>query len=183
MRANVRVEVSTRKLLAVALAAVMLGSVVGMVGAQETRAQVDSPVDSDATVAFSDQATDGTSVTVDSVNMSEGGFVVIHDDTLLDGEVVGSVIGVSEYLEPGENEDVTVTLFDSVPGATFEQTEPNKSETLIAMPHRDTNANESYDFVATDGSGDGPYVANESAVTDSANVTLETAQTTASRSS
>ena len=52
------------------------------------------------TVSFSDQTTAGTTVTVDSVNVSEGGFVAIHDSSLLEGNVVGSVIGVSEYLEP-----------------------------------------------------------------------------------
>ena len=168
---------STKKLIAIALTAVMLSSVVGMVGAQELRPQTESQMDANATVTFSDQTTDGTSVTVDSVNVSDGGFVVIHDDSLLEGEVTGSVIGVSEYLEPGETENVTVTLFDGVPGATFDQTELSEDETLIAMPHRDTNANETYDFVATNGSEDGPYVANGSAVTDSANVSVETPQT------
>ena len=170
-------ENSTRKITAVLLAAVMLSSVVGIVGAQELRPQVASPMNADATVAFSDQTTDGTSVTVDSVNMSDGGFVVIHDDSLLDGEVTGSVIGVSEYLAPGESENVTVSLYDGVPGATFDQTELTENETLIAMPHRDTNTNESYDFVATNGSADGPYLTNETAVTDSANVTVESMQT------
>ncbi|GAA0507038.1 hypothetical protein SAMN04488066_101257 [Halorubrum aquaticum] len=171
-------EDSTKKLIAIVLAAVMMSSVAGMVGAQELRPQVDAPAGNDATVAFSDQTTDGTSVTVDSVNTSDGGFVVIHDDSLLDGEVTGSVIGVSEYLEPGENENVTVTLFDGVPGATFDRTELTENETLIAMPHRDTNGNETYDFVASDGSEDGPYAADGSAITDSANVTVETAETT-----
>ena len=170
-------DVATRKLIAVALAAVMLSSVVGVVGAQELRPQVASSTNTDATVAFSDQTTDGTSVTVDSVNMSDGGFVVIHDDSLLEGEVTGSVIGVSEYLEPGETENVSVTLFDGVPGATFNQTELTENQTLIAMPHRDTNANETYDFIATNGSEDGPYVANETAITDAANVSVETQQT------
>ncbi|MFC5279443.1 CARDB domain-containing protein [Halorubrum rubrum] len=156
----------------------MMSSVAGMVGAQELRPQVDAPAGNDATVAFSDQTTNGTAVTVDSVNTSDGGFVVIHDDSLLDGEVTGSVIGVSEYLEPGEHENVTVTLFDDVPGATFDRTELTGNETLIAMPHRDTNANGTYDFVATDGSEDGPYVANGSAVTDAANVTVEASETT-----
>ncbi|OYR49686.1 hypothetical protein DJ73_17435 [Halorubrum sp. Ea1] len=171
-------EAPTRKLLAVLLAAVMLSSVVGMVGAQELRPQVASPMNADATVTFSDQPTDSTSVTVDSVNMSDGGFVVIHDDSLLEGDVTGSVIGVSEYLEPGETENVSVTLFDGVPGATFNQTALTDNQTLIAMPHRDRNANETYDFVATNGSADGPYLANETAVTDAANVTVESTQTT-----
>jgi hypothetical protein len=175
-------ESSTKKAIAIALTAVMMTSVVGMVGAQEAQPPVETPADGNATVAFSDQTTNGTSVTVDSVNMSDGGFVVIHDDSLLDGEVTGSVIGVSEYLEPGETENVTVALFDGVPGATFDQTAITEDQTLIAMPHRDTNASETYDFVATDGTEDGPYLANGAPVTDSANVSVEEVQQTTGES-
>ena len=169
-------KTSTKQLVAIVLSAVMMSSALGVVGAQETRQQVETPTDAGATVVLSDQTTDGTSVTVDSVNVSDGGFVVIHDDSLLDGDVTGSVIGVSEYLEPGENENVTVTLFDGVPGAAFNRTELSGNETLIAMPHRDTNANETYDFVATNGSADGPYAANGTAITSTANVTVEAAE-------
>lgn len=124
----------------------------------------------DAAVAFEDQTTNGTTVTVDSAFLSEGGYVVVHDSSLLDGEVVGSVIGVSEYLEPGLNEDVEITLFD-VPGATFDRTELTENETLIAMAHTD-NGNETFGFVSANGTQDGPYLANGTAVTDRANVTL-----------
>ncbi|MFD1598982.1 hypothetical protein ACFSBX_08445 [Halobellus rarus] len=126
-----------------------------------------------ATVSFADQQTDGTTVTVEAVNVPEGGFVVIHDSRLLDGTVIESVIGVSEYLEPGPHENVTVTLYD-VPGATFDQSELTENETLIAMPHLDTNQSQTYDFVSTNGTEDGPYLANGSAVVDSANVTVST---------
>lgn len=124
-----------------------------------------------ATVSFSEQTTAGETVTVDSVNVSDGGFVAIHDSGLLDGNVVGSVIGVSEYLEPGEHEDVEIALFE-VSGAEFDQSELSENDTLIAMPHRDTNGNETYDFVSSNGTADGPYVANGSAVTDAAAVTV-----------
>ncbi|WP_324755996.1 DUF7282 domain-containing protein [Haloarcula sp. GH36] len=122
-------------------------------------------------VSFSDQSTDGTAVTVDSVNVSEGGFVAIHNESLFDGDAVGSVVGVSGYLEPGLHENVTVTLFD-VPGASFDEDELTESQNLIAMPHRDTDGDETYGFVATDGTADGPYLDAGQAVTDSANVTV-----------
>jgi hypothetical protein len=123
-----------------------------------------------AAVAFEDQTTNGTTVTVDSVFLSDGGYVVVHNSSLQDGDVVGSVIGVSEYLEPGLNEDVEITLFD-VPGATFDRTALTENETLIAMAHTD-DSNETFDFVASNGTQDGPYLANGTPVTDSANVTL-----------
>lgn len=130
-----------------------------------------------AAVTFTDQTTAGSTVTVDSVTLPDGGFVVVHDSSLPDGNVVGSVIGVSGYLGPGTHDDVTVTLFD-VPGATFNQTTLTEDQTLIAMAHIDTNGNQTYDFVVTDGAADGAYLANGSAVTDSATVTVEQQPTT-----
>ncbi|MFC6975125.1 hypothetical protein ACFQL1_11365 [Halomicroarcula sp. GCM10025709] len=125
-----------------------------------------------AAVSFADQTTDGTTVTVESVNVSEGGFVAIHNESLLDGDAVGSVVGVSEYLAPGNYTNVTVTLFD-VPGASFNETELTENQTLIAMPHLDTDGNETYDFVSSDGAVDGPYVDDAGQpITDSANVTV-----------
>jgi len=111
-----------------------------------------------ATVSISDQESDGSEVTVDSAQLSEGGFIVIHDSTLLEGEVAGSVVGNSEYLEAGSHEDVTITLDEPM----------DENFTAIAMPHLDTNGNEAYDFP----DADGPYTQNGSAVTASANVTV-----------
>jgi hypothetical protein len=124
-----------------------------------------------ASVTFEDQTSDGTTVTVAEVTLPEDGYVAIHDSSLLDGEVVGSVIGVSEYREAGTYEDLNVTLFD-VPGAEFNETELTENDTLIAMPHEETNNNTVYDFVATDGMEDGPFVADGQPVTDSAAVTV-----------
>ena len=101
-----------------------------------------------ATVTFSDQDSDGETVVVDSTSMSEGGFVAMHDETLLEGDAFGSVVGVSEYLEAGDHSDVEVTLDEPL----------EENQTLIAMPHRDTNDNQEYDFVDTQGEEDGPYV-------------------------
>jgi len=116
-----------------------------------------------ATVSFSDQSTDGTSVTVDSTTLPAGGFVTIHDSSLLDGATIPSVVGVSGYLEAGEYEDLTVELDDPLV----------EGDTLIAMPHRDTNDSETYDFVESEGGEDGPYTADGGAVTDAAEVQIE----------
>jgi len=144
--------------------------------------ETETPVDNDtemtsASVTFEDQTSNGTTVVVESVEMSEGGFVAIHNDTLLEGDAVGSVVGVSDYLEPGPHENVTVTLFD-VKGADVDQSD--LTETLIAMPHEDTDDSnqEVYDFVSTNGEADGPYLEDDEAVTDSATVTVETGNET-----
>jgi hypothetical protein len=129
----------------------------------------DGPVDGNetATVTFDDQESDGSNVTVAATSLPDGGYVAIHDATLLQGNVVGSVVGVSTYLPAGESENVSVTLDEPI----------NESQTLIAMPHRETNQtddipNATYDFVTSNGTDDGAYLDNGSAVTDDANVTV-----------
>ena len=116
-----------------------------------------------ADVSMADQSSDGVTVTVDRVDMAEGGFVTVHDATLLDGATFDSVVGTSDYLEAGVHEDVTVTLEERLTGG----------QTLIAMPHQDTDGDENYTFVESNGTADGPYTANESAVTDASATIIE----------
>jgi len=119
-------------------------------------------VGQNATATMSDQVTGGSAVTVDAVYVPEGGFVTIHDGTLLEGETFDSVRGTSTYLEAGYHTDVTVTLDSAVENDT----------TLIAMPHMDTDGDQNYTFVESDGSADGPYTDGDGAVVDPANVTV-----------
>jgi len=109
----------------------------------------------------------GSSVSVASVTMHEGGFVTIHDGSLLEGEVLGSVIGVSEPLSPGTHEDVDVPLDE----------QPDGEASLIAMPHYDTNGNDAYDFVDSEGTDDGPYVTDKGAIVHVATGTFATDDT------
>jgi PGF-CTERM protein len=123
-----------------------------------------------ATVSISDQTTDGSSATVDSVSMSQGGFVTIHDGSLLDGATFDSVRGTSDYLEPGMHEDVEVSLDDPY----------TEDGTVIAMPHLDTNGNQQYDFVSSEGAEDSPYTEGGDIVLDDASLTVETMEETES---
>jgi hypothetical protein len=125
-----------------------------------------------ASVMFNDQETDGNSVMVESVSMTKGGFVAIHDSSLLDGNVLGSVIGVSEKLDAGTHENVEVMLFEGVPGGDYDQEVLKEDQKLIAMPHLDTNDNATYDFITSDGEKDGPYTEGGKAVVDSGCVTV-----------
>ncbi|MFB6172622.1 MAG: PGF-CTERM sorting domain-containing protein, partial [Haloarculaceae archaeon] len=111
----------------------------------------------------------GDSVTVASASLSDGGFVVIHDSTLVsDGATFDSIRGHSDYLDAGSHSNIEVSL-----------DEPLTSDaTVYAMPHLDTNGNQQDDFVSSNGSEDGPYTMNGSAVTDSADVTIQTATAT-----
>jgi PGF-CTERM protein len=116
-----------------------------------------------AEVSISDQRSDGTTVTVDSASLSHGGFVTIHDGSVLDGAVFDSVRGTSGYLEAGQHSDIEVSLDDPY----------EEAGTAIAMPHLDTNDNEEYDFLSSEGEEDGPYTADGEAVVDDASLTVE----------
>ena len=131
----------------------------------------------DASVEFEDQTMDGDMVVVASVTLPEGGFVVIHDDALNDGDATGSVVGVSEYLEAGTHTDVNITVQVMTNGGndTGGTNNTGNEITLIAMPHMDTNNNQEYDFVDSNGQDDGPYTetVGGGAVTDEARVTMD----------
>jgi surface glycoprotein (TIGR04207 family)/PGF-CTERM protein len=132
----------------------------------ETDAQVGEAAQ--ASVSLSDvSATEGeevSSITVDSAFLPNGGFVTIHDGSLTDGATFDSVRGTSEYLSEGDNSDVEVSLDEPY-------TEDGEA---IAMPHQDTNGNQQYDFVDTEGDEDGAYTdEDDGAVTDSASVTFD----------
>ena len=102
----------------------------------------------------------GDTVVVDTVTLHNGGFVTVHDSSLGDGEVIGSIRGTSESLAPGMHESVEITLDDPL----------EEDDTIFAMAHLDTNGNQMYDFVTSEGSADGPYVAAGAPVMDSFDV-------------
>jgi hypothetical protein len=107
-----------------------------------------------ASIRFDDQESSGSAVTVDSVTLSDGGFVALR----LDNES-GKTVGHSEYLDAGSHADVEITLDDSL----------SEDTTLVAMAHQDTDGDETYEFQA--GSVvDGPYTDGTSFVTDSATI-------------
>jgi len=116
-----------------------------------------------ASVTVDDQTSDGTTVVIDSVDLSEPGFVALHDSTLLDGAVLDSVVGHSDYLDAGYHENVTVTL----------DSRQVDTQSLIAMPHMDSDGDTNYTFVESEGGADGPFTAGGGAVIDSAAVTIE----------
>ncbi|WP_255149987.1 DUF7282 domain-containing protein [Halorarius halobius] len=122
-----------------------------------------SPTDN-ATVSIRNQTTDGTSLVVESTTVPAGGFVVIHDTSLLQGETFDSVRGASDYLTAGSHTNVTVRLDDPM----------SANQTVLAMPHRDTDDDQRYDFVRTDGADDGPYTDSAgNVVVDSASATVD----------
>jgi len=120
-----------------------------------------------AAVAFQDQATSGSTVTVDAVRLDDGGFLTVHDSRLLDGQPRESVRGVSAALDSGTYEGIEVTLEEALA----------EDDTLIAMPHRDEPADGEYRFVESGGDEDPPYLDLEgNPVVDTAEVAVDAGQ-------
>jgi len=112
-----------------------------------------SPV---AQVSVSDQTVGGEAVVVDSVSLSDGGFVVVRE-RMPGGEVVGH----SDYLEPGAHENVRVEL---------DRTYADEMR-LYAFAHLDSDDDKSLGFAGTNET-DGPYTDSGGAVYDGATVTV-----------
>ncbi|WP_049996177.1 DUF7282 domain-containing protein [Halococcus sediminicola] len=123
-----------------------------------------------ASVTVRSQTLQGDSLTVERARLPDSGFLVIHNKSYLSSESapLESAVGVSSYLEVGQHKGVSVPLLD---GAAEED------QTLVAVPYRDTNGNQRYDYIASDGFQDTAYenwTGNQSViVNDTAGVTVE----------
>jgi hypothetical protein len=117
------------------------------------------------TVRFEKQSLTGQTVTVQSVYLPHDGYVAIHNTEQATG--VGRVIGVSDYLTAGTHKNVQVSLF-GIPSRNFSGTTLQESQTMVAVPHRETTGNQTFDFVSTEGREDVPYTVNDQPITDTA---------------
>lgn len=122
-------------------------------------------------IDFDSHESNGTVIEVDELFLPEGGYVAIYDSTSSDEATIGDVIGVSSYLAPGYHEDIEVTLFN-VTGATFAQDRLSTNQTLLAVSHRETNGDRTYDFVESNGAYDGPYFIGDTPVAETADVSV-----------
>lgn len=121
-----------------------------------------------ADVRFENQTVSGR---IDSVEVAEtflpdGGFVIIHD--VAASEVgIGPPVGATEHLHPGTNRNVTADITGSQFAGNFGN--PETTQSLIAMPHRD----EPDDQALTFPDGDPPYTTAGAPVVDIGVVTVE----------
>ena len=86
-----------------------------------------------------DQSSDGKTLTIDqAVFNGQNGFVAIHSDA---GGAPGPVIGVTDLLNAGTHDDITITL-----------TQPlEASATVFPMLHTDSDKDGKYTFPGPDG--------------------------------
>ncbi|ELZ06518.1 DUF7282 domain-containing protein [Natrialba aegyptia] len=116
--------------------------------------------DPEASIEFTDQQGNGTAVTIDEVSLSDGGFVVITANS--DGS---ESIAVSEPLEAGTHENVTVELADDADRELLGR--------LTATVHQDTDDDETYTYGESDGEEDRPYLDAGYPVSATATVTAD----------
>lgn len=122
-----------------------------------------------ASIRFTDQHTTRSTVTIRSVTLPQGGFIAVHNQSYLyGGDPTQTAIGISRYLPAGTHQNVSVTLVNG----SIQQ-----NQTLVAIPSQDTDNNQTYDYVQSDGFRDVPYTDNTGAVTDRAAVTVASSTT------
>ncbi|MDQ2050218.1 DUF4179 domain-containing protein [Natronolimnohabitans sp. A-GB9] len=114
--------------------------------------------DPEASIEFEDQRGDGEAVVIDEVSLSDGGFVVLTDG----GD---DPIAVSDYLESGTHENVTVER--------AEDADEELVGRLTATVHQDTTGDGEYAYEETDGEEDRPYLEAGFPVSDTATVTTD----------
>ncbi|NUB92993.1 hypothetical protein HT576_18460 [Haloterrigena sp. SYSU A121-1] len=112
----------------------------------EERADEIDELEGTASIAFADRESSGEAVTVDELDLSEGGFVAVYAaDAVADP---GAVLGTSSALEAGSHSDVEIDLEEPI-----EEDQP-----LTAVVHHDTNDDGTFEYGDTDGAEDVPYV-------------------------
>ncbi|WP_249361431.1 hypothetical protein [Haloterrigena sp. H1] len=128
----------------------------------EQRIETIDRIEGTASIDFPDQESDGEQVTIANVSLSEGGFVAVYDGVTVDADPA-AIVGVSEYLEAGDHENVTIDLDESL----------TASGPLVAAAHLDTNDDEAFAYAESGGEEDVPYVTGAGApVIDGAFVTV-----------
>ena len=127
-----------------------------------------------ASLQFSEQrlrqTSNGQRLILSRVNLSEGGFVAVHNQQYLPptNNPLSSTVGLSRYLEPGTHQNVTIRVTD---GAI------NRTQTVVAIPYLDTNGNQRFDYVESGGETDYAYLSQQSGT---ATIVNQTAQVRAS---
>lgn len=142
---------------ALALVGVAVGATAGP-GAPVADQQVQQ--NETASIQFANQTSNGSAVAVERVTLPDGGYVAVYNGS-------GALLGSSDYLENGTSANVTV-------GFAREAT-ADGSTTLIAIAHRDTNANRIFDFLTVEGTTDSPYTTLNGIVLEVASVDVEAA--------
>jgi hypothetical protein len=140
----------------------------------ENGTQSQNTTSTNASVSISNQTTNGSTVTVQSVTLAQPGYVAIHTSAYATGPAPAdvSVIAVSQRLSAGHHQNVTIDISNAPPGNApgLNQSQLNETQTLAAAVYADTNGNHRYDYVRSFGRNDTLITNNGSPVHDAARV-------------
>jgi membrane-bound metal-dependent hydrolase YbcI (DUF457 family) len=160
-----------------ALAGAPSVQLVERVGAQATT----DTANNTSTIEMANQslsAANGSAVTVESVTLSEPGYVAIHGEGYATGPAPAesSVIAVSGRLPAGTHRNLTIDVSDAPAGnpPALNRSRINDSQTLAAVAYGDSNDNDQFDFIQSFGKNDTAILSNGSVVRDTARVTVPT---------
>lgn len=125
------------------------------IGVNDAARPIDSLLTpSTASVDFTDRSFDQAPAAGDTVTVNgsffpeDGGFIVLHDRTERANQgAIPSIIGTSEFVPEGINNEVKVVLDEAISDTTA----------VEAMAHED-DGNEQFDFVNTGGTVDRPFL-------------------------
>jgi membrane-bound metal-dependent hydrolase YbcI (DUF457 family) len=128
----------------------------------------------EASVVFTNQTTNGSTVTVQSVTLAQPGYVALHSSAYATGPAPAdvTVIAVSQRLAAGTYRNLTINVSNAPPGnaAGLNRSQLNDTQTLAATVYADTNGNRRYDYARSFGENDTLVTNNGSPVSDAARV-------------
>jgi hypothetical protein len=140
-----------------------------------TPAEPEKDLDRKASVHFDAQVTDGTYIVADDVVVPTAGFLSIHQlQTEIDGDefyyvnrenggpqnAAQTIVGYSEYLEPGIYDEVRVEIYEDDDLPPVGDSDPDRLEdpaVLLALMHIDGNDNEQWDLFDNEDIVDAAY--------------------------
>jgi membrane-bound metal-dependent hydrolase YbcI (DUF457 family) len=170
---------------ALAVAVVLVTTVVGVgfggvpgnlspVGVAAGQSANQSQNATEASVVFTNQTTNGSTVTVQSVTLAQPGYVALHSSAYATGPAPAdvTVIAVSQRLSAGTYRNLTINVSNAPPGnaAGLNRSQLNDTQTLAATVYADTNGNRRYDYARSFGENDTLVTNNGSPVSDAARV-------------
>lgn len=119
-----------------------------------------------ASVTFNNQTLQNGTLVVDQARLPKGGFLVAHNESFQrTGDGLTSAVGLSAYLPPGNHTDIPLAI---LPAGL------NQTQTVTVRPSLDTNDNQQYDYIRSDGLEDVAYetLNRSGTVTETAQVTV-----------
>ena len=121
----------------------------GSVVRDTARVRVPSPPRRTASVTFHNQTLQNETLTVAKARLPRGGFLIAHNESYQrTGDPLTSAVAISRYLPPGNHSNITLSV---------KQGALDESQTVTIRPSLDTNDNQQYDFIRSDGFQDVAY--------------------------